>query len=473
MKNKEKTKKPKKKIKKGITVVGLGRVGLPFSLVLADAGNTVYGVDTNKLIEKLLNKQAPFRELGLLELLTNHVGKNFLPTTDLNSAVASSEFIVIMVGVNMSSNKPDISNLEELFKKVARDVAGKTIILRTTVPLGTTEHLKNLIEEITGFSEGVEFFLVFAPERVVEGKSIEEYQTLPVVIGAFDEGGFERAKQLFETIGSGNTIIKLNPKEAELVKLTDNSFRNVSFAFSNDLALLAESLGIDGLKVIRAANQDYPRNNIPLPSYGVSGYCLSKDPIFFEYAFQEISKRRGFNSLAFYGRLVNNYLIDHVCRAINYFIEKHKASIDKIKILIAGLTFKEDIDDFRYSHGVELTRRLAEDPRFEVAVHDPYLDFDGENPYVTLPEDIKDKVTVHQDLTEAFKGLDIVVFTVKHETFKDLNEGNKIFDLVSFMRKPAIIIDGWNIFPKIYNLGIEGNNEIIYKGAGRLPSQKC
>jgi nucleotide sugar dehydrogenase len=446
-----------------VTVVGLGRIGLPFALLLANTGRFVYGVDVDSsLINKLNEGITPFIEPFLPELLKKCLGKTFCPTLDLYKAISNSDFIIITFGADLLSNKSTNISLLDFFTKIANYITRKTVILRTTVPIGTTRYIRDFLQKTTGLKESKDFFLSFVPERIVEGKALEEFRSLPIIIGAFSRKGFDKVKKFIKSIGNNKIIRADSPEMAEFIKLIDNSFRNLIFAFSNEVALLAEELKLDGFKIIKMANQDYPRNFLPLPSYGVSGYCLSKDPYIFEKVFSRISKKRGFHSLSFYGRMVNDYLCRHVYNLINYYVEKYKRNVNKIRVLIAGLSYKEDIDDFRYSHGIELLKLLTYNTKFKVSVYDPYLDVKCENSYVRLPDDLQSKVRVHKKLTKAFRDLDVAVFTVKHKEFIKLK--NVILKLIAQMRKPAIIIDGWNIFPKLYN---SDSDEIVYAGAGR------
>jgi UDP-N-acetyl-D-mannosaminuronic acid dehydrogenase len=433
-----------------VTVIGLGRVGLPFSLALARAGNTVYGVDQNpKIIEELNHKKAPFFEPGMEEILQDSLNNNYYPISDIEKATRLSEIIVIMVGGGLTERGIDTSSLEKIFSGISNYISGKTIILRTTVTIGTTERFKNWLETKTGMKEGKDFWMAFAPERVIEGKALEECCVLPIPIGAFNSDGYERSKKLFNTIG--NRIIKLdNPKQAELLKLVDNSYRNMQFAFANEIAVLAEFLGIDGIKVIEAANESYPRNKIAYPSYGVSGYCLSKDPYFFEEAFKDISQERGFHSISYYARKSNDYLIEKIQNTISNYSQYVTHNDGHISVLIAGLCFKEDVDDFRLSHGLELVRRLLTDKRYRISVYDPYLDSDSGNRYVSIPDDIRNDVNICNNIEDAFRNKDIAVFTVKHKSFIELERERKIFSLIGLMRQHPLVIDGWNIFSKLY-----------------------
>ncbi|HEC92571.1 MAG TPA: hypothetical protein ENI51_06245, partial [Candidatus Atribacteria bacterium] len=188
-------------------------------------------------------------------------------------------------------------------------------------------------------------------------------------------------------------------------------------------AFLAEENNIDVLEVIEAANKGYKRNQIPIPG-PVSGYCLGKDPYILEGAFEKVSERRGFNSLWYYGRLANDWLVEKI-------VEELKGS----RILVAGLSFKADIDDFRFSHGLEIVRKLLT-RGYEVYVHDPFLDI---NFYTSLPEDIEGKVKKMESLEVELGNIDSIIFAVPHQEYKNIN--------IKKLSKVEII-DPWGIFRK-------------------------
>jgi UDP-N-acetyl-D-mannosaminuronic acid dehydrogenase len=256
----------------------------------------------------------------------------------------------------------------------------------------------------------------------MQGKAIVEERQLPKIVGCFSDGGFNKVNIFFNKIG-GNIVRVSNPRTAEFIKLIDNSWRNTRFAFANELAFLAESNNIDIMEAIESANKGYERNQIPRPG-PVSGYCLGKDPYLLELAFEEIAEKRGFGSIWFYGRKANDW-----------HIEKIVAEVEGKNILVAGLSFKENIDDYRYSHAIEIIRMLlAKD--CNVMVCDPFL---NENYYSTLPEDIKDNVKEFASLKDALtEKLDTIIFATRHDEYKK-------FDIKK-IPKHVKIIDLWNMY---------------------------
>jgi len=406
-------------------VIGLGRIGLPLALVAADSGMEVTGIDIkNELIKGLKEKKIPFYEPMLEELLKKHCQNFFYPKLqeDAINDIKKAEYIIITIGTEFVKypQKPSINRLFSIMDDLLQiGIKNKIIIIRVTLPVGYMDEIKKKIEE-TGLKESEDFYLAFVPERIMEGKAIREEKNLPKIIGCYSDKSFKKVSEFFKKVGGG--IIRVsNPRTAEFIKLIDNAWRNTRFAFANELAFLAEENEIDVLEAIGCANKGYERNQIPVPG-PVSGYCLGKDPYILEGAFEKVGRKREFNSLWYYGRLANDW-----------FYDKIVGEVAGKKILVAGLSFKANIDDFRYSHGIEITRKLLE-KGYQIYVHDPYLD---KNAYTSLPENLEKKVKKIYSLREGIKIVDTVIFAVPHEEYKNFDG-----DFPQSLK----IIDLWNIF---------------------------
>ncbi len=426
-----------------ISVFALGRTGLPLSLVCADSGFEVIGIDINQeLVDQIKNKKLPFYEPGMKELIDKHLNKRFFPTTEITDEVKDCEYFIIAIGTKFN-RYPERGSLTNLYIVVDRirkiGVKGKTIIFRVTLPIGTTDKIKKRIEQ-DGLKEGKDFYLSFVPERLMEGKAISEEKNLPKVIGSYSDEGFNKVKSFFEKIG-GEIVRVDNPKTAEFVKLIDNSWRNMRFAFANEVAFLSDTNNVNVMEVIRAANKGYERNGIPLPG-PVSGYCLGKDPYLLEMAFNKVIVR-GFNSVWFYARRANDWL----CKKI-------VGEVIGENILVAGLSFKQDIDDYRNSHSIDIIDLLL-DEGFHVIVNDPYLD---STTYTRLPTNIDNNVE-KMKLFDAMKKADTIIFATAHKIYRDLS----VKDLLNNTKKDVKILDLWNIFEG----KIENQKDIKYIGLGR------
>ena len=426
-----------------VSVFALGRTGLPLSLVCADSGLKVIGIDINEeLVDQIKKRKIPFYEPGMEELIKKHLNKNFFPTTKIIKDVYDSEYFVIAIGTKFNKY-PEKGSLTNLYKVVDRiikiGVKGKTLIFRVTLPIGTTDKIKERIEQ-QGVVEGKDFFIAFVPERIMEGKAISEEKNLPKVIGCYSDTSFKKVEKFFKKIG-GEIVRVSTPKTAEFVKLIDNSWRNMRFSFANEIAFLSDANGINAMEVLRAANTGYERNQIPFPG-PVSGYCLGKDPYLLELAFDKVIVR-GFNSVWFYGRRANDWLC-----------EKIVSEVKGPNVFVAGLTFKQDIDDFRNGHPTDIIEYLLAEG-FNVLVHDPYLD---KNTYTRLSSHIENNVE-KTSLQNGFKKADTIILATAHKEYRNL----KVDDLFKNTKKGVKIFDPWNIFEG----KLENKKDINYVGLGR------
>jgi len=426
-----------------VSIFALGRTGLPLSLICAESGIDVVGIDINEeLVQQIKNGEIPFYEPLMKELLDKHVNKKFKPSSKINQDVKNSEYIVIAIGTKFSRypEKASLTNLFSVIEKIQKvGIKNKTIILRVTIPIGTTDIIKEKLEE-DGLKEGKDFYLAFVPERIMEGKAIEEEKKLPKVIGCYNDKSFEKVKQFFEKVG-GDIIRVSNPRTAESVKLIDNSWRNMRFAFANEIAFLSEMNGINVNEALKAANQGYERNHIPFPG-PVSGYCLGKDPYLLEKSFDKIAVR-GFNSVWFYARRTNDWL----CKKI---VKEVKGN----NILVVGLSFKNNIDDFRNSHSIDIIDLLNLE-EFSVIVTDPYLD---KGIYTHLPSHL-DKIVKKMKFEDAIKDADTIIFATAHKEYKELD----IKKFLKNIKEDVKILDLWNM----YEGKLDGLRQIDYVGLGR------
>ena len=426
-----------------VSVFALGRTGLPLSLVCADSGLEVIGIDINEeLVQQITSGELPFYEPGMKELLDKHLNKNFIPTSKIIEDVKNCEYFVIAIGTKFSKypEKGSITNLFSVVDRIKKiGVKNKTIIFRVTLPIGTTDKIKERIEE-DGLKEGEDFFLAFVPERLMEGKAIEEEKNLPKVVGCYNDKSFEKVKRFFEKVG-GEVVRVSNPKTAEFIKLVDNSWRNMRFAFANEVASLSDVNGVNAIEVLKGANKGYERNGIPLPG-PVSGYCLGKDPYLLEMAFEKVIVR-GFNSVWFYARRANDWLCKKIVKEV-----KGK------NVLVAGLSFKQDIDDYRNGHSIDIIDLLLAEG-FSVIVSDPYLDT---GTYTRLPSYI-DNTVKKMDFKDAVKNADTIIFATAHKEYRELDTK----ELAKNVKKDVKILDLWNI----YEGKLEHCDDIDYMGLGR------
>lgn len=433
--------------------IGLGRIGLPQALVFARTGFHVIGYDHDTHIARTLTeKKSPFYEPKLSEYLHVTIDNTFYPTSnwdDVQKKLSEIDAIFFTLGTTapdsrlcLEEKELNLDTIQTTLQKIFESSFKKGVVLifRTTLPLGSIDRLKKYIETQYPLTEGVDFHLSFVPERLIEGQAIQEEESLPKIVGTYNEAAFSIIKNIFNKL-SGKIIRVADPKTAEFCKLTDNSFRNTLFAFANEVAMHAAENKIDVNEVIDAVNTEYARNTIQKPGF-VSGYCLGKDPYIFEYGFNaEKNNRNDLRSLWYYGRRTNDHLIDYV---VNKIIEKVKSVRDPI-ITILGLSFKEDVDDFRMSHAIQIIQKLSEQGVQRFKVFDPNL---GKNKYTMLPDYVNEKIIYqsHYLNEDLFRASHAVLIAHRHADVVMLNKRKNLTQLLSLMEKPAYLFDAWNVW---------------------------
>lgn len=336
-----------------IVVIGLGYVGLTFALAMVDSGRNVIGVDSDdQKIESLRKGVSTLYEQGLEELLVkaNRNGITFLNSIHEEQRLTGQSFtFVLCLPTPISDDKKSIdTSLLYGFLKVLIPLLqqGDTIVLRSTVPIGTGRSIVKTIEIGRNWNVGSDFYFVQAPERTAEGNAINELHELPQIVGGGTNVCVEKGISLFD--GVAKICLRVSSIEvAEMVKIVGNAYRDYTFAFSNQIAEVAKVHGIDIDEVIQNSNLNYPRSAIPLPSPGVGGPCLTKDSYMFDNETNDINPiviARQFNESVPY-------------RVVDYIL---KAFQVRDSILCMGIAFKgyPSTDDLRNSSNLEISRGL-------------------------------------------------------------------------------------------------------------------
>jgi UDP-N-acetyl-D-mannosaminuronic acid dehydrogenase len=392
-----------------ICVVGLGRVGLPLSSVLANSGFNVIGVDIDEeKLESIRNAICPFFDPPLQENLKKSIENEQLTVS--NSLSDKMDVIFLTVGTPASmEGSVDYSQLYSAINEICRvNIFGKIIILRSTLPPKTTEDIIiPMLEKKSSLKCGEDFALAVCPERILEGKAIQEIYDLPEIIGGVNEISNKIAKEVFLAINNKKEILHVTPTEAELAKLFTNIYRYNIFALANEFAIWSELYGVDGTKVIKVANHNYERCNIPIPGFA-GGPCLSKDSTF-------LANNTAFASIVSAAWKLNESIPVHV---VNNLKEIEGNLFDK-QIAVLGIAFKGGSDDLRNSPSVKLVD-ILKTTGAEIHVHDPH---------------IKDTETLEKVLDSP----DIVIIATNHKEF--MNSKKMIHDA-----KPKLIYDVWGLF---------------------------
>ena len=435
-----------------ICVLGLGYVGLPLSLVLADKGFKVIGYDIDQArIDQINEGRIPFHEQGLDSFFHRHLGDRFSISSDLGNV--DSDIYIITVGTPIDDNTkvPIIEYIEHAADSIATKIkSNDLVILRSTVTVGTSRNVVlNRLEKFSGLKAGEDFSLAYAPERTIEGNAINEIQELPQIIGGFDQKSTLLADRLFREVTS--TIVDVGSLEgAEMVKILNNTFRDVKFAYANEMALICRELGLDAVKLIQAANLDYKRDEIPMPSPGVGGACLTKDPYILINSCENIDVP---TEIIRYARTINELIPRRIVDDIMQEIKTLNKKIDSLRIFLIGFAFKGDPEtsDIRGSTTIDVLNLFR-----DKGIQDD--SFYGYDP-VALNSDLRSLGVKPASLEEGFEDADIVLIMNNHKSYKNMD----IFSLLDLARDDCVFMDGWYTFdPK----DIVTVNSIRYVGVG-------
>jgi UDP-N-acetyl-D-mannosaminuronic acid dehydrogenase len=396
---------------RSVSVIGLGRVGLPLALSFADRGLPVLGVDHNRaLLDSIRAGRMPWSEAGTQELLDRVSKTGRLELAERAADAALTDDIVITIGT------PSFSHLESDLRQVRAAVddllpllrPGHALILRSTIAPGTTEFVARYLEKRRGLRVGEDVFVAHAPERIAAGRFLEEISTLPCIIGGVGEASTERAASTFSVFGA--PIVRTTPVQAELAKIWTNILRYTTFALPNLLMMDCERFDANVFEVIDLINRDYPRGGIAMPGL-TAGSCLRKDFVFSE----ERSNAPGMLlAVSRVNEAVPLFIVEGIKRRLGELASR--------KVAVLGLTFKRDTDDERDSLSPKLIR-LLERELADVAVCDPYAS------------------TPTQPLADAVRGAEVVVVATNHSAF----EGPEALrTILAGAAEDCLVVDPWN-----------------------------
>jgi UDP-N-acetyl-D-mannosaminuronic acid dehydrogenase len=390
------------KPKRIVIIGGCGHVGLPLGIVFANCGLDVVLLDRDQAkIETVNGGRMPFMETNALEQLRRVVGKKLIATADA-ACLSDSDAAIAVLGTPVDEHlNPTVTDLYRSIDEVIVSMPENALlVLRSTVYPGVTKLVYDRLQ-----ASGRKIHLAFCPERIAEGKAMEEIRALPQIISAFDQESLERARELFAIINED--LIELSPLEAELAKLFSNSWRYMNFAISNQFYMLAETYGLDFQLIYGAVTHRYPRMKSFAKAGFAAGPCLLKDTL-------QLS--------AFSG---NNFFLGHAAMLVNEglpnFIvgqlrQQHKLR-DKV-VSVLGMAFKSESDDKRESLSYKLRKLLMVEAR-EVLCTDPYV--------------IDEKLI---SLEEAVDRADVIVLGAPHDAYRDLH-----------FCDDKIVVDVWGFWP--------------------------
>ncbi|MCG7248611.1 UDP-N-acetyl-D-mannosamine dehydrogenase [Corynebacterium simulans] len=416
--------------KQKVAFVGLGYIGLPTAVVMANSGVDVTGVDVNAAnVEKINRGEVTIVEPGLQEELTAALSSGrFRATTE---QVHADAYIIAVPTPFTDSYDVDMKFIYSAAEAIAPQLVGdELIVLESTSPPQTTAKMAERILEIRTdlVADGAEnpdgkpvLYFAHCPERILPGYAMEELRTNDRIIGGQTTEATRRATEIYATFCKGE-LLATNDVTAEMAKLTENSFRDVNIAFANELSLISDKLGIDVWELINLANH-HPRVNILQPGPGVGGHCIAVDPWFIVAADPENSK------LIHTARKVNDGKPEWVKQKVKEAVAESNAS----KIAVFGLAFKADIDDLRESPALNIAVDLAEELEDkQILAVEPNVS--------ELPKRLKGFDNVELvNYTDALEQADVIVLLVDHKEFKalanDKFEGKNVVDTKGLLNR--------------------------------------
>lgn len=383
---------------KRICVVGLGYIGLPTASLLATKGFDVFGVDVREDVVATINEG----RIHIVEPDLDILVKSAVQSGQLKAGLQPEPADVFIIAVPTpfhNGKQPDLGYIEQATRAIAPHLQpGNLVILESTCPVGTTDEVVARRLQEAGHNVGEDIFVAHCPERVLPGRILIELVENDRVVGGVNEASTEAATAFYESFVRGE-VLGTTAKTAELVKLTENSFRDVNIAFANEISMIAESEGINTWEVIELANR-HPRVNILNPGPGVGGHCIAVDPWFIAHRSPEHSR------LIRTAREVNDYKPEWV-------IERVRKQADRFKdpvIGCLGLAFKADVDDLRESPAYEIVKQLQRENIGQLLVCEPNLKSHEQFELVSLDE--------------VMEQADIIVLLVDHKLFRKIRASN-------------------------------------------------
>lgn len=426
----------KKNKKQSVCVVGLGYVGLPLAVQCARKGYAVFGLDNDKSkIDKINSGISPIKEVFLEENLPKI---NITATTDAN-IIKKADIVIVCVPTPVDEKfYPDLKPVETAVVSIIQNMPrGVLVIIESTINPGVCEEFIEPIFKKAGYEIGRDYEMAHCPERINPGDSKWNVTNIPRVVGSFTEKGLAAAKEFYESIIDAPVYPMKSIREAEAVKIVENSFRDINIAFVNELARSFDKLGIDVVDVIKGASTK-PFSFMPhWPSCGVGGHCIPVDP----YYLIERAKLSGFDHrLLRIAREINNSMPAYTVELLQDALNEMKLPMNGTDIGVLGVSYKADVADLRESPSLKIINFLK---KHGVAVHvfDPHVaEFNTE-----------------KKLKDVLEKCEAVVVATDHKEFRELNP--EVFKNNGI----RLIIDGKNCLNKtdIEKLGIS------YKGIGR------
>ena len=355
-----------------VGVVGLGYVGLPLAVEKAKAGFRTIGFDVQE--EKVKQVNAGHNYIGdvvdaeLAQLVRNGT----LSATSDFSFIKDVDFVAICVPTPLDVHQePDISYVESSAKSIARHLtAGTIVVLESTTYPGTTEELiKPILESGSGLKCGKDFYLGFSPERVDPGNAVYKTKNTPKVVGAVGKDAQDVIAAMYGAVLGDKVHVVSSPAVAEMTKILENTYRNINIGLINELAILCNRMGIDLWEVIEAAKTKPFGFTAFYPGPGLGGHCIPLDPYYLTWKAREY----GFHtSMIEASMMINDHMPEYTVERCGKILNRHRKALNGSRVLVLGVAYKQDIDDYRESPALRVIEEL-EKTGASVTFYDPYI----------------------------------------------------------------------------------------------------
>ncbi len=411
-----------------VVVIGLGYVGLPLAVEKAKAGYKTIGFDIQDAKVKMVNEGHNYIGDVVDSELEDIVRKGLLSATSDFSIVKDADFIAICVPTPLDEyQQPDISYVKNSAIEVSKHLKnGSIVVLESTTYPGTTEELLlPILEEGSGLKCGQDFFLAFSPERVDPGNLIYKTKNTPKVVGGVGKDSTEIAAAMYRSVLQGEVFEVSSPKVAEMEKILENTYRNINIGLINEMAIICHKMGINVWEVIDAAKTKPYGFQAFYPGPGLGGHCIPLDPYYLTWKAREYDYH---TKLIETSGIINDSMPEYVVERCSRILNRFKKPLNGSKILILGVAYKQDIDDYRESPALRVIDNLEREGCI-VDYYDPYIKeykFKG-----------RIKRGINELSKEALQNADLIVVTTAHTTidyeFVKIN-GNFIFDTKNAMK---------------------------------------
>ena len=355
-----------------VGVVGLGYVGLPLAVEKAKAGFRTIGFDVQE--EKVKQVNAGHNYIGdvvdaeLAQLVRNGT----LSATSDFSFIKDVDFVAICVPTPLDVHQePDISYVESSAKSIAGHLTtGTIVVLESTTSPGTTEELiKPILESGSGLKCGKDFYLGFSPERVDPGNAVYKTKNTPKVVGAVGKDAQDVIAAMYGAVLGDKVHVVSSPAVAEMTKILENTYRNINIGLINELAILCNRMGIDLWEVIEAAKTKPFGFTAFYPGPGLGGHCIPLDPYYLTWKAREY----GFHtSMIEASMMINDHMPEYTVERCGKILNRHRKALNGSRVLVLGVAYKQDIDDYRESPALRVIEEL-EKTGASVTFYDPYI----------------------------------------------------------------------------------------------------